>query len=417
MKKNLDIIIQKNPDLQALKEKDRAEKELLKEKFKLAREHKNNEDKEISYRTLNYGGKIEKMVVNGPTKDPKRYSKIMHTFPDKLSKEDVITFWDHGRKSATIPGITKLSEEIDNQINQENDEAKFSETYKKFQKTYEEEKAKIKVLVENFNQNDYPKIIKELDGIISSSLIDTWNKLYNKTFQNYQNNSDSLSDYYNHAKSINLLQYGKEFYEEHVALREYCLKYAKEKIHMYEHPDAPVHDYKRASDFKLKDVTFKSYEPELIKTYNPYIGIYSSETQRINFNPNYFFKLPASNRALAVMHELEHTTQRDDIHSFTAEQGAEYRSVAECNCKMCLSVAAAWLKNNEPNTEKGYFSSKDFKSYANKSKSFCKAHGSHDLEPLRKAIKEGNKEQIKELDDAMGTIFDRLPSLGIPELD
>ncbi|MGZ6250993.1 MAG: hypothetical protein ACXWL2_03130 [Candidatus Chromulinivorax sp.] len=397
-KKNPEIYFKNNKELKIPKLQCEFDEKLI----RLAERHEENENKEETISFVVFNGKKQEIIKCGPQSDKKRYSTVIHSLQNssKISPEDIELYWKQARKIDSLPNITQFSEDFENEINQSSNKESTQIIYKNFSEQYKQRKAYLETVIKDFHQNNYPEIIKELNGILDSSLINSCKELYDKTCENYNQSSSDIGDYYNHAKSISLLQYLKERFTKHIFIQKYCLGYSQ-KIDI---------DNRK---FNLDQIIFKNNNEmscDTIASYRPY---YKS----ININRNKFYKLSPSEQALTLMHELEHATQDSKLNSVEAEKEAELRSVKECDCKMCLQVVAALKVDNRRYQNMGYFGPKDYQYYADQSQKLCKAHGSCDLTPLKKAIKDKKESEIIKLDNRMGNIFERLPSLEIPELD
>ncbi|MGZ6254944.1 MAG: hypothetical protein ACXWL5_03080 [Candidatus Chromulinivorax sp.] len=300
-----------------------------------------------------------------------------------------------------ILGLCKNYEDELEKSRKDSDEKKvncfigWNAIHQKFQEKYKQEHAKLYHVIVSYHEKNYIKNIADLKSVCSHDKVNnSIVPLYEETFKDYTGYPEypaGIDSYYHHAKAINFLEWLKEVHANKLDLRNYIFDYVATK--------------KADKWYDLRAVTFDKprYDgrPAAIATYDP-------NDKSINISSDKFFEDQSlTEQALTTMHEVEHAAQDPWLDYYPAEQGAEHKSVQECNCAICLQVKAALLKGSM--MPHGYFSSQTFQQFADKSITLCKAHAGKDLTQLQDAIKRADKKAIKAIDNSMGTLYDRLP--------
>ncbi len=269
-------------------------------------------------------------------------------------------------------------------------------------KKYAQQHESLSQGIKNYHKLEIPVAFQDFNIDRSSDTL-AHNKslraIYEDTYKDYTGYIEypaCMDSYYNIAKAINAVELRRQHFALPVALKNYILKYvAKNKINKVYALNSVIFSDKRSDG---RDMPIAYFDPNINELR------FSS-----NIRTHFFNEQSKSVQALTLMHEIEHASQAPWLHTIPAERQADERSVEECNCSICLQVKAAMLKNVV--MPSGYLTSEDFACHARQSTFRCKAHTDHDITELQAALQSGDKLKIKEIDDAMGTIFDRLPKV------
>ena len=224
------------------------------------------------------------------------------------------------------------------------------------------------------------------------SLCATFEETY-KDYTGYLEHPSCIDSYYNISKAINSIELQRQAAAPKVDLKNYIFDYIQQN--------------RSGKRYALNSVVFSNKRSD--GGYMP-TALYNPNIEELRFSSDFTeANQSKSVQALTLMHEIEHASQDPWMHAIPAERQADLQSIQECNCPICLQIKSVTLKNTQ--YPQGYLTSDDFAMYAQQATQRCKAHSQHDTTELEAALALGDKEKIYWLDNQIGTIFDRLPSV------
>lgn len=266
------------------------------------------------------------------------------------------------------------------------------QVYAKYKKIYEENYIEqLPQSIERFHQVEFLDI-KNIESV--SEMIKNGYLVF---YDNYKQHPECFYSYYNLAACINDLL---NFTSHYRNLSEYIWKYKSK--------------YEIEKTFKLKHIQYKNDVKAAFAYYS------RQDNQMLNFSERFFEDLCLSQQAFTLLHEIEHTTQdlamitwdpfEDQMNVSIHERGADSAAASQIKCEICLKIEQLQRKLY-PINKPGYFNSCNFDAYIERNKdNRCKAH-SCDTKELEQALLNQDMCKVKQIDNAIGTLYDRLPSV------
>jgi len=269
----------------------------------------------------------------------------------------------------------------------------------KYQSLYEKDfDGSISFGIEAFHQNDFPKIRDRFD--VSTVA-------YTEAYESYKRTPKSFLAYHYlvlHINDLLNLISGKR------NISEYVFQYKAKK-----------ESEKGQRRCNLQSVTFNDGEKRAV-------AYYDGQEECINFEER-FFDNCLSQQAFTLLHEIEHSFQEkffvsvsktfeDMIESTQREKEADNAAASQLPCEICLKINQLQRYLFPVDFQLGYMQDFDFDSHIEHCKNKrCKAHSCNTTELEQKIIfakktnSQGLFNEVKTLDNAMGTLYDRLPSV------